>query len=173
MYKCSNNTLKWFQSYLDHISQCTVFKGKVSETSTITCGVPQCSILGPLFFILFINDLPLHIENSDCDMYADDTSVTSTATTVKDLEKRLSEDMTSVSEWCTDNRMLANTSKTKAMLITTWQKRVSLPEQDRILKVNLNDTRLDNVENDKLLDVHINNNLSWENHNKPSSLKAE
>ncbi|MBL0687313.1 MAG: hypothetical protein JJV94_05765 [Sulfurospirillum sp.] len=62
-----------------------------SETSTITCGVPQGSILGPLFFILFINFLnfPLHIENSDCDMYADDSSVTSTATTVKDLEKSL------------------------------------------------------------------------------------
>ncbi len=72
--------------------------------------------------------------------------------------------MTSVSEWCTDNRMLANASKTKTMLITTWQKRASLPEQDRMLKVNLNDTQLDNVENDKLLGVHINNNFSWENH---------
>ncbi len=46
-------------------------------------------------------------------MYADDSSVTSTATTVKDLEKKLNEDMTSVSEWCTDNRMLANASKNK------------------------------------------------------------
>ncbi len=72
--------------------------------------------------------------------------------------------MTSVSEWCTDNRMLANASKTKAMLITTWQNRASLPEQDRILNINLNDIQLDNVENDKLLGVHINNNLSWENH---------
>ncbi len=40
MYKCSDNTMKWFQSYLDHRAQCTVFKGKVSETSTITCSVP-------------------------------------------------------------------------------------------------------------------------------------
>ncbi len=97
-------------------------------------------------------------------MYADDSSVTSTTTTVKDLEKKLNEDMTSVSEWCTDNHMLANASKTKTMLITTWQKRASLPEQDRILKVTLNYNQLDNVENDKLLGVHISNNLSWENH---------
>ncbi len=75
MNKCSNKTMKWFQSYLNHRSQCTVFKGKVSETSTITYGVLQGSILGPMFFILFINDLPIHIENSDCDMYADDSSV--------------------------------------------------------------------------------------------------
>ncbi len=92
-------------------------------------------------------------------MYADDSSVTSYATTVKDLEKKLNEDMTSASEWCTDNCMLANASKTKAMLITTWQKHASLPEQDRILKVTLNDTQLD-----KLLGVHISNNLSLENH---------
>ncbi len=61
-------------------------------------------------------------------MYAD-SSVTLTATTVIDLEKKLNDYMTSVSEWCTDNRMLANASKTKAMLITTWQKLASLPEQ--------------------------------------------
>ncbi len=97
-------------------------------------------------------------------MYADDPSVASTATTVKDLEKKLNEDMTLVSEWCTDNRMLANASKTKAMLITTWQTSASIPEQDRILKVTLNDTQIDNVENEKLLGLHINNNLSWENH---------
>ncbi len=96
MYKCSNNTMKWFQSYLDHRLLCTVFKGKVSEMSTITCGVAQGSILGPMFFILFINHLSLHIENSDCYMYADDSSLTSTATTVKDLEKKLNDNMTSV-----------------------------------------------------------------------------
>ncbi len=50
------------------------------------------------------------------------------------------------------------------MPITTWQKRASLPEQDRILKVTLNDTQLENVEHDKLFGVHINNNLSLENH---------
>ncbi len=81
--------------------------------------VPQGSILGSLFVIPFINDLPLHIDISDCDMYADDSSVTSTATTVKYLEKKVNEDMTSVSERCTDNCMLANASKIKAMLITT------------------------------------------------------
>ncbi len=100
-------------------------------------------------------------------MYAYDSSVTSTATTLKYLEKKLNENMTSASDWCTGNCTLANASKTKAMLITNLQKRASLPEQDRILKVNdtqLNDTQLDNVGNDKLLGVHINNNLSWENH---------
>ena len=129
--------------------QYKVFKGKVSETSTITCN------LGPLFFILFINDLPLHIENSYYDMYAGDSSVTSTATTIKDLETNLNEDMT----WQIHD-MLSNGSKTKAMLIIIYQKCASLPEEDRVLKVTLNDTHLDNVENDKLLGAHKKNYVS-------------
>ncbi len=68
-------------------------------------------------------------------MYADDSSVTYTTTTIKDLEKQLNEDMIYVSEWSTDNYKLANASKTKAMLIITCQKRASLPEHDRVLKV--------------------------------------
>ncbi len=69
------------------------------------------------------NALPLQIEHySDCDMYADDSSVTSTANTRKDVEKRLNANMTSVSEWCTNNHILAKASKSKAMLLTTLAK---------------------------------------------------
>ena len=164
MYQCSDKTMKWFTSYLESRSQCTIFKGKISEKSKVNCGVPQGSILGPLFFILFINDLPLYIENSECDMYADDSSITSSESTVKQLEDNLNEDMKSVSEWCSNNSMLANAPKTKVMLVTTWQKRASLPENDKYLQVKLNDTILENVDTDKLLGVMINNNLSWENH---------
>ncbi len=53
--------------------------------------------------------------------------------------------------------------KTRTMLITLWQKYTSLPEQHQVLKVTLNDTQFDNVEYNKLLGAHINNNLSWEN----------
>ncbi len=164
MYQCSENTMKWFTSYLDQRAQCTIFKGKVSEKSTITCGVPQGSILGPLFFILFINDLPLCVENSDCDMYADDSSVTNSADNVMELEENLNDDMESVSGWCSDNHMLANASKTKCMLVTAWQKHATLPADQQELKIKLNDTYLENVESDKLLGTMINNNISWEKH---------
>ena len=66
----------WFSSYLKGRMQCTVFRGKVSEKLSIKTGVPQGSILGPLLFLLFINDLPLAVEQSDADVYADDWSVT-------------------------------------------------------------------------------------------------
>ncbi len=85
----------------------------------------------------FINDLPLHIENSDCDMYADDSSVTSTTATANDLDFKKADWRYDIGVRVVyrDNHMLPNASKTKAMLITTWQKGASLPEQYRILKV--------------------------------------
>ena len=114
-------TMNWFKSYITDRTQRTSFNHQISDTLHVRQGVPQGSILGPLFFILFINDLPLSID-SNIDMYADDSSVTSAAKSVPELNEKLNADLQSISAWCKDNRMAANSSKTKAMLITTWQK---------------------------------------------------
>ncbi len=68
----------------------------------ITHGVPQGSILGPLHFILFMNDLQLHVDSST-DMYADDSTLCETVETVEELNIKLNEDMVSVKKWCHDN----------------------------------------------------------------------
>ena len=144
-------------------TQRTTFGGHVSETLHIGQGVPQGSILGPLFFILFINDLPLHVR-SDIDMYADDSSITTTATSVPELNDELNKDLINISTWCKDNRMAANSSKTKSMLITTWQKRNALPVDKKTLTVHLDGDLLENATTERLLGVHISQNLSWDEH---------
>ena len=111
LYKCSTKSMQWFQSYLEERTQRTTFRGHVSETLHVGQGVPQGSILGPLFFILFINDLPLCVK-SDIDMYADDSSITSTATCVTELNAKLNDDLRNISTWCKENRMAATSSKT-------------------------------------------------------------
>ncbi len=126
MYKCSDITIDWFTSYIKGRSQCTIYKGKLSDTLPIKTGVPQGSILGPLLFILFINDLPMALQDTDTDMYADDSTLTAQAKTTPELEEKLSSDAAKVSTWCQENHMAANTTKTKVMLVTTWQKRASL-----------------------------------------------
>ncbi len=136
-YKCSDHTFTWFTSYLKGRSQCTVLKGKSSAKFTIKTGVPQGSVIGPLLFILFINDRPLALDNSDTDMYADDSSVTTSARTVLEIEQHLVEDADKVSTWSSENHMAVNTTKTKVMLITTWQMRASLPEHQRTLKFRM------------------------------------
>ena len=72
MYKLNRSTLLWFKSYLTDRTQLVSFKGQTSTVRTITVGVPQGSILGPLLFVLLIYDLPLNV-HTRIDMFADDT----------------------------------------------------------------------------------------------------
>jgi len=71
-YKLDRNALLWFESYLSDRTRYVSFKGETSTVRSITAGVPQGSILGLLLFVLFINDLPLHV-HMHLDMFADDT----------------------------------------------------------------------------------------------------
>ncbi len=115
-------------------------------------------------FLHFINDLPMALQDTDTDMHADDSTLTAQAKTTPQLEERLSSDAAKVSTWCEENHMSANTTKTKVILVTTWQKRVSQPENERKLKVKMNGKYLENVESEKLLGVVVNHNLPCESH---------
>lgn len=161
IYNFDDNTMCWFRSYLTERQQCVQFKGKTSETREVTHGVPQGSILGPLMFIIFMNDLPLCVD-SELDMYADDSTLHAAAKTLEELEEILSKDMASVQQWCRENRMVANTDKTKSMLITTQQRQARLPRSD--LNVVFNDVTLENVEKEKLLGVTVDKHLTWRHH---------
>ncbi len=88
LYLCDDKTINWFKSYLQGREQCVIFKGNLSKTNTVTHGVPQDSILGPLLFITFMNDLPLYIL-TPLDMYADDSTIHVTGRTIEELEIKL------------------------------------------------------------------------------------
>ncbi len=88
IYQCDERTLNWFKSYLQGRTQCVQFKSKISDTITMTHGVPQGSILVPLLFILFMLDV-----ESELDMYADDSTLCATGKTVEDLDVKLNNDM--------------------------------------------------------------------------------
>ena len=123
IYSCSSSTVQWFTSYLSDRSQCTNFKGTLSDPLPVSIGVPQGSILGPIFFLLFINDLPLFLpEHTTLTMFADDTSITQSISTIHELNARLNLVASGVFAWANLNDMAPNTSKTKFTLITTQQK---------------------------------------------------
>ena len=151
IYQCDDNSSKWFRSYLTGRTQQTSCKGHLSETAVIIAGVSQGSILGPLLFILYMNDLPLHIDNN-IDMFADDSTLYTSGHNVDDIQHSLQTNLNTVTACCEDNRMVINTAKTKCMLITTKQRRHHL--RNNQLAITLNDQQLQQVKQHKVIGVH-------------------
>ena len=121
MFGCSPLVLKWFTSYLSDRYQRTYFKNTLSDMRPVKIGVPQGSILGPLLFILFINDLPSQLSHSESTMFADDTTVLTEGSSIHDLNVKLNLVAQDLSTWTQQNRMVTNTLKTKTMLIHSPQ----------------------------------------------------
>ena len=111
---------------------------------------------------MFINDLLIYTDNVYTDLYVDDTTIFQISNSQHFIEQNLQLALQKLSVWCKLNGMLLNTEKTKVMLITTLQKCLHL--YDNILNLTFNNGPLKNVDNDKVLGVHIDNNLIWSIH---------
>ncbi|MES9882038.1 MAG: reverse transcriptase family protein, partial [Sedimenticola sp.] len=166
MYKCSEQCVKWFQSYLEQRSQIVSINGERSEGLSIQYGVPQGSILGPVLFLLFINDLPLMLSETvkGTDLYADDTSIYDIQSDKFELQNNLQQALGKLGKWCKSNGMLLNTDKTKVMLLTTRQKRTSMA--DKTLELKYDNIDLHMTTGDKILGIHVDENLQWNDHFK-------
>ena len=134
-YKLNETCLNWFRSYLSHRTQKVYFRDTFSAQKTVKCGVPQGSILGPLLFLLFINDLPLYTK-AMTDLYADDTTLYEISKSKEEIERKLQKAITKVASWCKQNGMVINTDKTKAMLITTRQRRSRLDDSLQLCPIS-------------------------------------
>ena len=104
-YKLSDKTINWFSSYLLGRKQKVVINNIESRVENVLCGVPQGSILGPLLFLMFINDLPLYTNNVATnnvatDLYADDTTLYMVGETQEYIEQNLQMALQNLSEWC-------------------------------------------------------------------------
>ena len=137
---------------------------KFSAIEPIRYGVPQGSILGPLMFLIFINDLPLVLKTAvtSTDLYADDSTAYDIHSNMQTLQQNLQNALLLLNKWCRENGMVINTDKTKVMLITSRQKRSNL--QDNNLELNFNDVDLKLSSNEKILGVQIEENLLWNSH---------
>jgi len=163
LYKCSHTTINWFKSYLGDRKQRVSLNGFMSSEKNIEYGVPQGSILGPLLFLIFINDLPFSLHNviSSTDMYADDTTICDVQRSVGTLQANLQSSLALLETWCRNNGMVLNTDKTKVLLITTPHKRARLNVPFSLTFKNI---PLKSSKSEKLLGVYVNENLKWDDH---------
>ena len=104
-----------------------------SEELVTTSGLPQGSILGPLFFIVYIIDLPRCLKHCSVNMYADDIVLYLAGSTVHNLIFYINQDLQCISEWLEDNNLVLNVSETKCVLFTSQRHK----ERDCILNLNL------------------------------------
>ncbi|MES9881480.1 MAG: reverse transcriptase family protein, partial [Sedimenticola sp.] len=171
-YKFSDQSLRWFDSYLKHRKQVTSVNGSCSKELLIECGVPQGSILGPTLFLLFINDLPTVLSGciTGTDLYADDTTIYDIKKDKTIVERNLQTALNELNVWCKTNGMLLNTSKTKVMLISTRQRKHVL--NNNTLSLTYDDIDLEMTNGDKILGLNINENLIWNNHFNAVSKKV-
>ena len=140
-----------------------VTDGVHSEYRLITHGVPQGSVLGSLLFIIFVNDPPNSVSKSTVDIYADDTTL-STSAVVSDLpaiQQRLQEDINKITVLTSDNKMVLNASKTKSLLVT-GKRLEKVPDSN--LKLSCNGSETEQITSQKLLGVKLDNHLSFAEH---------
>ena len=102
-YKCSQSSLQWFISYLESRQQTIDYGHRTSRLSVIKSGMPQGSILGPLLFLLFINDLPLLLKHCFSDFFADDSTIYSSAPSIAKVNKELQADLEIAVAWSKQN----------------------------------------------------------------------
>ena len=117
-------SLLFFQSYLDNRMQCVLPHGSYSSEGSVKSGVPQGSVLGTNSFSLFINHLPLQVQNisADCDMLADDTTLHTSGKDIFQIRSNVHDSLDRVSSWCDNNHTVISRIKTKSVTVATRQK---------------------------------------------------
>lgn len=116
-YGITGTELEWIIDYLFNRDQFVNFNGSFSKSEKITHGVPQGSILGPLLFIILINDIQLQLKNCSMLMYADDTVVYFSGKSTKEIEQTINEEAEKISQWINENCLILNLKKGKTEFV--------------------------------------------------------
>lgn len=161
--------LKLIKSYLNDREQYITIDNTSSSLLSVTLGVPQGSILGPLLFIIFINDLHKVSSMFHPVIYADDTTLSATLRTFgpagQDRDENINRELSKIVDWLNLNKLCLNTYKTKAMLFHSSRKKVAAPV------IRINDSYIEFVEAFNYLGITIDKHISWKDHISKISVK--
>ena len=160
--KCAgfaDTSVNWLESYLTNRTQVTAIGNVYSSAKPVQIGVPQGSVLGPLLFIIYVNDLPSCIKHCNVSIYADDT-VIYFSSDVSVVEDKLNSDLKSLRRWLNENLLTLNETKCKFVIFGSNQK---LAKINRI-SLHTNGCQVDAEDSFKYLGVVMHKNMSWLDH---------
>ena len=160
-YGINDNELQWFTNYLHERQQSVFCNGMLSKPEQIDIGVPQGSILGPILFLLYVNDLSQHIPNGSCNMYADDVAVYLSGTDIVDVKNSLQDCIDGAVAWHDANKLKVNVGKSNVMLIGSKNK-ICNDDGDRF-QIVIDDEQLERVRSTRYLGVILDDLLNWNN----------
>ena len=161
----TGTSLSLLDNYLSDRCQYIEYNGHRSNTLPITTGVPQGSVLGPLLFLIYINDLPMVSDVFNMLMYADDTTL------YCNIDQNISEEvinneLSKVSQLLDANKLSINVTKTKDIVFHLHKKAVTYPD------LQLNSNKIERATQFKFLGLILQSNLSWNKHVNHISLKV-
>ena len=157
----------WFENYLKGRKQFTSIRGVNSSLEEISCGVPQGSILGPILFILLINDLP-NASKFFTILFADDTTLQFSSINLQHLYSLANVELAKIAEWFKANKLTLNASKTKYILFRKKKQSVNFES----LKLFIDDKEIDRIgtgcknESFKFVGINLDEYLTWSYHIK-------
>ena len=150
----------WIKNYLDERYQYVTFNNKDSSVSKITCGVLQGSILGPLLFLLYINDMMNISDKLMPLLYADDTNFFYSGKDITELINTLNTELRKFSIWTNVNRLTVNENKTQYIIFRAPKAKLPIP----LPEISLNYKSVTKVESAKFLGVFLDECLTWTKH---------
>lgn len=165
LYGIRGTALQWIESYLFGRSQKVMIghngRQYASGTLPISGGIPQGSIIGPLFFILYINDLPTIISENSTHLinYADDTNLLIRGKVFSELIKQCDIEIQQVKLWFDKNKLVINKDKTNCIIFKTKQSNLPTPDT-----VHISDWNLTPASDVKFLGIYIDDTMSWSVH---------
>ena len=167
-YGVSDSAIAWFASYLSKRPHYVALGNDKSETKINSLGVPQGSILGPLLFIIYVNDLSCSTNFFDFIQYADDTTLINTCTDFQNLNSFaiINEEIDKVCKWLNNNKLSLNATKTKFMIFHNLNKKIAI-----IPSIKVNDINIERVKDFNFLGITLDQNLNWSSHINKISIK--
>ena len=160
LYGLGGPVLEWFRSYLSGRSQRVLYKGILSDKMWVRIGVPQGSILGPLLFLIYINDLPKASEFLES-LFADDTTFQASSNSLEDLEKYINDELNHAAQWFKDNQLTLHPKKTRYVLLNSRGKALNI----KLEGVNIEQiSHTSNETGFKFLGLIVDESLNWKQH---------